>query len=1259
MNEQQRNAYHNFISQVVQIIAESGDNQQKIYSLLTDNLDKLDENLPSVLKEWSELFLLLLGANQANAIATCIAGFGDSILKFNLGNRANNIEIAIAAYNIAVPLLNSHEQPQLWAVILNNLGIAYFERIKGDRSSNLEQSIQCYQRVLQICVRENLTSDWARTQLNLGNAYLQQSEGNREENIEQSIQCYQAALQVYTRKAFPKLWADTQSNLGVAYKDRIQGGRSLNLEMAIAFTEAALQVHTQSAFPLNWAGNHNNLGNAYLERIVGKKADNLEYALAALQAALQIYTQQNFPEKWANTQINLGAVYSRRIEGKKAENLERAISHYKAALTTFTKEDFPQKWAIIQNNLGEAYNNRIRGEIDDNLEVTISCYQASLQVYTREAFPELWAQSQNNLGSVYLQRIKGDRADNIEQAIQYYKTVLQIRTRETLPWDWAMSQHNLGAAFFARIKGDPAENIEDAIQCYQAAMLVYTHEAMPQDWADTQLNLGNAYTARIVGEKAENLEQAILCYEAALRVHTREAFPQRWAQIQTNLGAVYVNRIEGDRAENLEQAIACCQVALQILTRDALPHFWATTQVNLGKAYSNRICGESSENIQAEFTCYQAALQVYTREAFPHDWALIMNNLGSVYTQLNKIDEALSYFRLALEIHTPIANPIECLRTGKNMGNAAFSAQRWTEAIEGYNLALKAIETSRSWMSAEARRQEILESEFIVNANLVQACVNCGQLDKAIEYAERSRCQRLVDIMLSNDLHCEAEISPQLNQYLQEYESLQKQINVYRQTKNSGNNRDSSIINTLTKNRAAITPDDETIQNLEIQKQQVWRQLRRLDPVLASQIQVNPPQLAAMQELIDHPAAIVSFYTTRDATHIFVLRQTKITCHSRNNLGAETFLNLIFESWLNPYLTDKEAWKNNLLSVLKEVTELLDVENLINQHLSGIEELIIIPHLFLHSIPFAALPIANGQYLGDKFLIRYIPNCQILEFCQKRPQLDEQLIYGTIEDATEDLPCSSFEGDRIAQLHKIPDYLRLKGSSEATVNNYRQLVKQVQVILNSHHAQSRLDDPLESKLILSDGSITLGQLLTPGWRLPQLVDVFLSCCETGLGLTSVTDDIFTLASGFLCAGARSVVSTLWAVDDLATALFSIFYHQYRQKGSCRPAALQQAQEELRSLSGETFATVYQPQINLLLDEKFQQLDKARKEAKANRDRYPKDTPDYLKWDEEYKHQFKAGDRIRQTKNRLKAMSQEAFPFSHPFYWAAFTCSGLR
>ncbi|WP_330202358.1 CHAT domain-containing protein [Cyanobacterium sp. Dongsha4] len=147
---------------------------------------------------------------------------------------------------------------------------------------------------------------------------------------------------------------------------------------------------------------------------------------------------------------------------------------------------------------------------------------------------------------------------------------------------------------------------------------------------------------------------------------------------------------------------------------------------------------------------------------------------------------------------------------------------------------------------------------------------------------------------------------------------------------------------------------------------------------------------------------------------------------------------------------------NAIPDLLPKIGKKLKINELVENYLEGIEELIIIPHIYLHLIPFSAIPINEKETLGDRFLIRYAPSCQILEFCANRPELGENLTYGTVENATEDLPCASFDGEQIAQLYQIPEHLRLQGSEQATVKNYRQLMEQIQVLHSSHHAQSRL-----------------------------------------------------------------------------------------------------------------------------------------------------------------------------------------------------------
>ena len=333
---------------------------------------------------------------------------------------------------------------------------------------------------------------------------------------------------------------------------------------------------------------------------------------------------------------------------------------------------------------------------------------------------------------------------------------------------------------------------------------------------------------------------------------------------------------------------------------------------------------------------------------------------------------------------------------------------------------------------------------------------------------------------------------------------------------------------------------------------------------------------------------------------------------------------------------------------LHELAERLQLSKIIYQYLQNIEELIIEPHLLLHQIPFSALPTGEYQeYLVDRFLIRYTPSCQILDFChqnhnKKRLNLDSQdLQYGTVEDANDDLYCARWEGEQIAKMYNIPSEKRLIGSSQCTVQNYRKLAEQVQILHSCHHAESCLYNPLESQLKLGDGSITLGQLMSPGWRLPHLVDVFLSCCETNLDNPDITDNLLTLSTGFLCAGAISVISSLWKVNDLATALFSIFYYQQRQEGKNRPAALKEAQIKLRELRKAD------------LEEISQAAENQRQQARNQKKQYPQDSEEYLECDFQHKKSLK----ILNTINHIQKSTAE-FPFAHPRYWSAFIAQGL-
>ncbi|MEZ2241130.1 CHAT domain-containing protein [Microcoleus sp.] len=1485
-----------FLWEVLRTILLNLSDKQTVYQLLATNSDKLNEDFWLQFCLWIDYTLLKCEPKTKKAIALGIVYFSEILWLFPLGNRAINLEIAIAGLEGSAKILTYEADPQVWVQIQIDLAPAYRHRRRGDRSENLEKALTACTNALQIFTRDTSPQEWAMVQNNLGLVYSDRIVGDESENLEKAIACFEGALQVVSRDRDPELWGRLQNNLALAYTRRVEGDRAQNFEQAIAFYQVALKVRTDS----DWACSQFHLGLAYSERILGDKIQNQERAIAAYQAALQIYTPETYPERWAKTQSDLGNVYRKLAQianaltcfqaaltiftpasfprecietglelgkvalatGKKAEafegfeivieavemlcrwgdseslhqeipenfhaytrivtlclacgeretareyaersgspfildllqnvqlqqitsislfltkvldtvaksennpqvlyqlleaNLDKldnsfverlslikfdisqlgpqeaiylaarvlkfssliedfsegngennrkiAKTGYEVAATVFTEEDFPEQWNFIQNKIRpnlpfellevisenqgkirvdtlleherdqlEKYFVKIaqklisfkadpepidevfikwvqkilldanqeqldeifvkempdkadamlsevppekrkeiasgilvlslhihqlkKGNEANNLEIAIAGYEIASTVFTREAFPEKWAFCQMFLGHTYHRRFKGDRAENQERAIAYCQDALQVYTREAFPIQWAMIQNTLTLAYHNRIRGDRLENSELAIAAGEAAMEVRTREAMPEEWAEVQNNLGIIYC------KAENLEQAIACYENALLFRTREEFPKLWAQTQMNLASAYRQRHHGDRVENVEKAIAANLEALQVYTQDIFPADWAGGQMNLGNAYVDRLEGDPNENLEMAIAAHQAALKVFNSDDFPREWAMTQMNLGNSYLSLERNEEAIACYRKAMEVFTPTAFPVECLKAGEMLGNRAFVVGDWQLAIEGYGIAIEAVETSRTWATSEFRRQEILEEAIDIYANIVQACINNKQLDKALEYVERSRSKRLVDLMASNDLYSSAEIPTEIKQYLQDFERLQQQID--RERGRNQPSRDfvdnSKLDNSkLDNSRAALAAYNQTIADLEAEKLLIWEQLRRLDPVLAGQIRVNPLKFSSIQQLIDKPTtAIISCYTTVSDTLIFVVRQNEITLQSCADLGFEALHGWIFQNWLGKYVEDKDSWKEELVGMLAEIAKQLNLNDLILWHLEGISELIIVPHFALHQIPFAALPIGDNRYLGDKFLIRYAPSCQVLEFCQQRPSLGSNLKWGTIEDATGDLPCASFEGEQLAVLYSIPDNRRLKGRDQATVSNYRELAQTVQILHSSHHAQSRFDNPLESTLILGDGCITLGQLMTPAWRLPQLSDVFLSCCETGLGVSEITGDILTFSTAFLSAGARSAIGTLWAVDDLATALFSIFYYQEWQQGKNRPEAIRQAQVKLRSLAGNTLAASYKPQLTELLKQKLKETDALRKISQAER-----------------------------------------------------------
>jgi tetratricopeptide (TPR) repeat protein len=181
---------------------------------------------------------------------------------------SKGLEQQIEIYEEILSDLDKEKEPAFWAAVQNKLGIAYAARRRGNKGENQERAIAAYQSAVEVTERHGLRVDWAMAQNNLGAAYRKRVRGDKADNVEKAIAAYECALEVLNQAEFPAHWAGTQTSLGRAYTARMRGERLEDLDQAIAAFGNALQVYTDD-YPEQRGKVQEQLSEALREREAG------------------------------------------------------------------------------------------------------------------------------------------------------------------------------------------------------------------------------------------------------------------------------------------------------------------------------------------------------------------------------------------------------------------------------------------------------------------------------------------------------------------------------------------------------------------------------------------------------------------------------------------------------------------------------------------------------------------------------------------------------------------------------------------------------------------------------------------------------------------------------------------------------------------------------------------------------------------------------------------------------------------------------
>jgi CHAT domain-containing protein len=210
-----------------------------------------------------------------------------------------------------------------------------------------------------------------------------------------------------------------------------------------------------------------------------------------------------------------------------------------------------------------------------------------------------------------------------------------------------------------------------------------------------------------------------------------------------------------------------------------------------------------------------------------------------------------------------------------------------------------------------------------------------------------------------------------------------------------------------------------------------------------------------------------------------------------------------------------------------------------------------------------------------------VPSLEALTTAARQTATPSPRSLAMVINPTGDLPFTETEGALVAG--HFPASARVSLDKAApTPEAVLQALKGRSYWHFSSHGTFCWSDPRQSGLIMASATdvatcgfvvrgapLTVGRLLEGEAALGRPRLVVLSACETGIyDIDRNPDEFVGLPATFMQMGAAGVVSTLWQVDDMATALLiSKFYDLHLRLGRRPAAALKLAQAWLRGATG--------------------------------------------------------------------------------------------
>ena len=725
-----------------------------------------------------------------------------------------------------------------------------------------------------------------------------------------------------------------------------------------------------------------------------------------------------------------------------------------------------------------------------------------------------------------------------------------------------------------------------------------------------ELAIANMTKGEILS-KTSDFEKALAALNRANRIFSRLETPDYENQhvCLQQIGGIFINIYTNNKTETrfLDSALAYHQRAEQ------LNQFLSP---NSPIIYNNTIAYATAFGVKKDFIAQKTNLDralTIAKKIFPAKHAAVANlnqAYAEYYNSQNNHKEALKYHQMQIvALCEGYDNTdINSLPTEKDFAKC-LSIEGLTDALAGKSRTSYAMflesndkkDLDRALItiilydklvnfvrqnSPDANNVKWASFTFDGYEKAIQICFAYHQfngdkkmLNQAFYFSEKSKGLSLLQAFQTTKASKLAGISPEL---LKEEAQLKLDISeldqeLYILTAQKSKDNLQQIIALQTKINEKRDAYERFVKKLETENPQ-YHQIK---------YDVRLLSIDETRKLLTDDQAVVSFFVGDNHTYIFKITKKDFDVKQLDITAAELLAKItaIRSNIYDYYLNNIDRTPENHLRTAKNYAlGAHELYKLLIEPLGNLPpRLLIVPDGAISYLPFDVLlteapadaeQFKQHAYLVRKYSISYSYSATLLQEMQlKKHSADLKTFLGfapkfdananvTIRGKRYSLSPLAANAEEVNQIRSLLRTGTIFVGDEAKEERFKELASQYRIIHFATHGLANNDYPDYSLLAFSPIADTIeNELLYVSdlYNMQLNADlVVLSACETGIGKLARGEGIISLARGFSYAGAKSIFTTLWSVNDQATATMVLLFYENLQKGQPKDIALQNA-----------------------------------------------------------------------------------------------------